>query len=50
MRGRHVMMGYMNDPEKTAATIDGDGFLHTGDVGSIDDAGLLYITGRIKEL
>eukprot|EP00808_Paulinella_micropora_P002732 g81620.t1 len=49
-RGRHVMMGYMKDPAKTAETIDDEGWLHTGDVGRVDENGLLYITGRIKEL
>eukprot|EP00485_Elphidium_margaritaceum_P006648 CAMPEP_0202691554 /NCGR_PEP_ID=MMETSP1385-20130828/6235_1 /ASSEMBLY_ACC=CAM_ASM_000861 /TAXON_ID=933848 /ORGANISM="Elphidium margaritaceum" /LENGTH=752 /DNA_ID=CAMNT_0049346981 /DNA_START=44 /DNA_END=2302 /DNA_ORIENTATION=- len=51
MRGRHVMMGYMYDEEKTKRTIDEEGYLHTGDVGVIDDAyNVLKITGRIKEL
>ena len=50
MRGRHVMMGYMYDGEKTKKTIDSEGLLHSGDVGSIDKNGLLKITGRIKEL
>eukprot|EP00227_Mantoniella_beaufortii_P011486 CAMPEP_0197602944 /NCGR_PEP_ID=MMETSP1326-20131121/38221_1 /TAXON_ID=1155430 /ORGANISM="Genus nov. species nov., Strain RCC2288" /LENGTH=658 /DNA_ID=CAMNT_0043170385 /DNA_START=73 /DNA_END=2049 /DNA_ORIENTATION=- len=50
-RGRHVMMGYMNSPEKTAESIDEDGWLHSGDVGRIDDVTkMLRITGRIKEL
>lgn len=49
-RGRHIMMGYMKDPEKTREAIDPIGFLHSGDVGRIDENGLLYITGRIKEL
>lgn len=49
-RGRNVMMGYMKDPAKTAEAIDEEGFLHSGDVGRIDENGLLYITGRIKEL
>lgn len=49
-RGRHIMMGYMKDPHKTQETIDDQGFLHSGDVGRIDENGLLYITGRIKEL
>jgi len=50
MRGRHVMMGYMKNAEKSEATIDKDGWLHSGDVGRFDEAGFLYITGRIKEL
>lgn len=50
MRGRHVFMGYLNDEEKTRAAVDGDGWLHSGDVGRVDSNNLLYITGRIKEL
>ncbi|XP_061385887.1 long-chain-fatty-acid--CoA ligase ACSBG2 isoform X2 [Danaus plexippus] len=50
MRGRHVLMGYLNDEEKTKATLDEDGWLHSGDVGRLDSHNLLYITGRIKEL
>ena len=50
MRGRHVMMGYMKNPEKTREAIDEEGYLHSGDVGRVDDQGLLYITGRIKVL
>ncbi|XP_046964587.1 long-chain-fatty-acid--CoA ligase ACSBG2 isoform X2 [Vanessa cardui] len=50
MRGRHVFMGYLNDEEKTRATIDDEGWLHSGDVGRLDSNNLLYITGRIKEL
>eukprot|EP00854_Cymbomonas_tetramitiformis_P009440 gene9440-11181_t len=51
MRGRHVMLGYMKDAEKTKAVIDSNGFLHTGDVGRIDPTThILKITGRIKEL
>eukprot|EP00457_Paulinella_chromatophora_P001618 gb/GEZN01001620.1/.p1 GENE.gb/GEZN01001620.1/~~gb/GEZN01001620.1/.p1 ORF type:complete len:813 (-),score=86.22 gb/GEZN01001620.1/:290-2728(-) len=49
-RGRHIMMGYMKDPERTRETIDPEGFLHSGDVGHVDENGLLFITGRIKEL
>lgn len=49
-RGRHVMMGYMNDPDKTREAIDDEGWLHSGDVGRVDEWGMLYITGRIKEL
>jgi len=43
-------MGYMYDEDKTKQTIDDEGLLHSGDVGRVDDDGILYITGRIKEL
>lgn len=50
MGGRHVFMGYLNDQANTAATIDSDGFLCSGDVGQIDKFGFILITGRIKEI
>lgn len=50
VKGRNVFMGYMDDEEKTKEAIDEDGFLHTGDIGFIDEHGFLSITGRIKEL
>lgn len=50
MSGRHVFMGYLNAPEKTAEAKDKNGWLHSGDLGRIDSNGILYITGRIKEL
>ena len=50
LRGPHIMDGYHNLPEETARALDGDGWLHTGDKGSLDADGFLTITGRIKEL
>jgi len=44
------MMGYMNNVAKTEESIDSEGFLHSGDVGRLDEDGMLFITGRIKEL
>jgi long-chain-fatty-acid--CoA ligase ACSBG len=58
-RGRHIFMGYMYMPDKTAETIDDEGYLHSGDVAEFDDdvdpdivgpGGFMRITGRIKEL
>lgn len=50
VKGRHVFMGYVNEPEKTAEAFTDDGFLRTGDVGFVDKDGYIFITGRIKEL
>ncbi len=49
-RGAMVMRGYLNDPEATAKTIDADGWLHTGDVGVLDEHGNLKITDRLKDM
>ncbi|KAH9255776.1 hypothetical protein BASA81_006170 [Batrachochytrium salamandrivorans] len=49
-RGRHVMAGYLYDEAKTNEAVDELGWLHSGDVGRVDEDGVLYITGRIKEL
>jgi fatty-acyl-CoA synthase len=50
VRGYLVMPGYLNDPDSTAAAVDGDGWLHTGDLGSMDERGYLRIAGRLKEM
>ncbi|OAY32340.1 4-coumarate--CoA ligase-like 1 [Manihot esculenta] len=50
VRSQCVMQGYYNNKEETARTIDGDGWLHTGDIGYIDDDGDIFIVDRIKEL
>jgi long-chain acyl-CoA synthetase len=49
-RGEFVMIGYRNQPEKTAETVDGEGWLHTGDIGEIDSDGYLKIVDRKKEI
>ena len=49
-RGYHVMKGYYNNPAATAEVIDGDGWLHTGDLAVMDESGYCKITGRIKDM
>jgi len=49
-RGEFMMAGYRNQPEKTAESLDADGWLHTGDIGEIDEQGFLKIVDRKKEL
>jgi acyl-CoA synthetase (AMP-forming)/AMP-acid ligase II len=49
-RGYNVMQGYFEDPEQTAEAIDAGGWLHTGDIGVLDDASNLRITDRIKDM
>ncbi|KAJ3694688.1 hypothetical protein LUZ60_000065 [Juncus effusus] len=50
IRGPQIMKGYLNDPEATATTIDIEGWLHTGDIGYVDDDDEVFIVDRVKEL
>lgn len=50
VRGHGVMQGYLDDPEATAATIDERGFLHTGDLATMDERGVMRIVGRLKDM
>jgi long-chain acyl-CoA synthetase len=50
IKGHFLFMGYLNQPEKTAETIDARGWLHTGDVGAIDNEGFVKITDRMKDI
>ncbi len=49
-RGYHIMKGYYGDPEATARTLDENGWLHSGDLGTMDAGGYIVITGRLKEM
>ena len=50
VKGPNVMLGYCHDPASTASVVDGDGWLHTGDMGRFDERGNLLVTGRIKDI
>jgi acyl-CoA synthetase (AMP-forming)/AMP-acid ligase II len=50
LRGPNVMLGYLEDQQATAAAIDAQGWLHTGDIGKLDTAGNLQITDRLKDM
>ncbi|GIM92097.1 FadD3 family acyl-CoA ligase [Paractinoplanes toevensis] len=50
LRGPNTMLGYLDDPAGTAAAIDADGWLHTGDIGRLDEHGYLTITDRLKDM
>ena len=50
LRGGHVCRGYWNNPEATAAAIDGNGWFHTGDLARCDAEGFFYIAGRLKDM
>jgi len=49
-RGPHVFVGYHADPESTAVTLDADGWVHSGDIGALDEDGFLWVTDRKKEI
>ena len=50
LRGPNLMLGYLDDPDATAGTVDTEGWLHTGDIGKLDAAGNLQITDRLKDM
>ncbi|MFF0449926.1 class I adenylate-forming enzyme family protein [Streptomyces sp. NPDC004609] len=49
-RGYQQLLEYLHDPETTAATVDADGWVHTGDLGAMDERGVITLTGRLKDL
>nr|WP_271209045.1 AMP-binding protein [Rhodococcus wratislaviensis]GLK33490.1 4-coumarate--CoA ligase [Rhodococcus wratislaviensis] len=50
IRGPNVMIGYLHNPQATSETLDEDGFLHTGDIATVEPGGLFHIVDRVKEL
>src|SRR5262249_52475912 len=50
VRGYEVMQGSLDDPEATAQAVDSDGWLHTGDIGRLDELGRLIVTDRLKDM
>jgi long-subunit acyl-CoA synthetase (AMP-forming) len=50
MRGPHVFLGYYKNPGETSATVDAEGWLHSGDVGTVDEDGFFWITDRKKDI
>ncbi|WP_415977136.1 FadD3 family acyl-CoA ligase [Rhodococcus sp. 077-4] len=50
LRGPNVMLGYLDDPDASSVAIDADGWLHTGDIGRLDDRGYLTVTDRLKDM
>jgi acyl-CoA synthetase (AMP-forming)/AMP-acid ligase II len=50
LRGPNVMLGYLDDPDASSAAIDAEGWLHTGDIGRLDDRGYLTVTDRLKDM